>query len=401
MALLTYQYRLYPRRAEAKRLDTLLYQGKLVYNFALEVCKNTYEATGESVKALSLWRYFRDWRNSQPEAERVLNASSVQHLLRRLDKAYAAFFRRIKAGEKAGHPRFKSHDRFNSVEYTYGDGVKLVQDDRRVLLYVHRIGSLKVKVHRRLPTGAVIKHVVIKRKAGGWYVNLQLEVPTPEFVPNGQPLVAGDVGMLRLLTLSDGTGIDNPRWLRGTLKKLRRAQRRLSRRQKGSNRRRKARRQVALLHEQVANTRRDFWHKVTTALVNTYGAIALEALNLNFMLRNGRLSLSAHDADLGIFYALLDSKAANAGCTVVCVDPAYTSQICSGCGCLVEKDLRVRDHDCPHCGLTIDRDLNAARNIFKSAFEYARIGRSGINAAPLPPPSGDGKRTRSLRSSPL
>ena len=401
MALLTYQYRLYPRRAEKQRLDTLLYQGKLVYNFALEVCKNTYEATGEHVKAVSLWQHFRDWRNSVPEADRYLNASSLQHLLRRLDKAYAAFFRRLKEGDKAGHPRFKSRERFNSVEYTYGDGVKLVQDNQRVLLYVQRIGSLKVKFHRSLPTGAVIKHVAIKRKASGWYVNLQLEVPTPEFVPNGQPPVGGDVGLLRLLTLSDGTEIDNPRWLRRSLSKLRRAQRRLSRRQQGSNRRRKARQQVALLHEHVAHTRRDFWHKVTTALVNTYGAIALETLNLNFMLRNGHLSLSAHDAGLGMFYALLDSKAANAGCTVMRVDPAYTSQKCSACGCLVEKDLSVRVHDCPRCGLSIDRDLNAARNIFKIAFEYARIERSGVNAAPLPPPSGDGKRTRSLRSSPL
>lgn len=321
--------------------------------------------------------------------------------MRRLDKTYAAFFRRLKAGEKAGHPRFKSRDRFNSMEYTYGDGVKLVQDNQRVLLYVHRIGSLKVKFHRPLPVGAVIKHVVLKRKASGWYANLQLEVPTPAFVPNGNPPVAGDVGLLRLLTLSDGTEIDNPRWLRGSLKKLRRAQRCLSRRTKGSNRRHKARQQVALLHEHVANTRKDFWHKVTTVLVNTHGAIALEDLNLNFMLRNGHLSLSAHDAGLGMFYAMLDSKAANAGCTVVRVDPAYTSQVCSRCGCLVEKALSVRVHDCPHRGLTIDRDLNVARNVSNLAFQSAWTEPSGVNAAPLPPPSGRGKRTRSLRSSSL
>lgn len=221
MALLSYQYRLYPRRAEQRRLEVLLYQGKLVYNFALEVCKNTYEASGEHVKALSLWGYFRDWRNSLPETERYLNASSLQQLLRRLDKAYAAFFRRVKAGEKAGHPRFKGDDRFNSVEYTYGDGVKLVQDGDRTRLYVHRVGDLKVKLHRPLPNGAVVKHVVLKRKASGWYVNLQLEVPTPEDVPNGKQPVAGDVGLLRLLTLADGAEVDNPRWLRGSLSKLR------------------------------------------------------------------------------------------------------------------------------------------------------------------------------------
>jgi putative transposase len=397
-SLLTYEYRLYPRRAEVKRLEQMLEQGRLVYNFALEVCKNTYQATGKGVKALSLWQHFRDWRNSLPDDERLLNASSVQHLLRRLDKAYAAFFRRIKAGEKAGHPRFKGYDRFNSVEYTYGDGVKLVQDGDRTLLYVHRIGNLKVKFHRPLPDGAIVKHVVLKRKASGWYVNLQLEVPTPDVQPSQNPAVGGDVGLLRLLTLSDGTEIDNPRWLRSSLAKLRRAQRRLSRRKKGSCRRKKARQQVALLHEHVANTRKDFWHKTTRTLVNTYGAIGLEDLSLNFMLQNGHLSLSAHDAGLGMFYTLLNSKAANAGCTVVRVDPAYTSQVCSDCGCLVEKALSVRIHDCPHCGLSIDRDLNAARNIFALAFKSAWIEPSGVNVAPLSSSQGGGKRKRSLRS---
>jgi putative transposase len=207
-----------------------------------------------------------------------------------------------------------------------------------------------------------------------------------------------DVGLLRLLTLSDGSEIDNPRWLRSSLGQLRKAQRRLSRRQKGSNRRRKARRQVARVHEQVVNTRKDFWHKETRKLVSAYGAIALEDLNLNFMLHNGQLSLSAHDAGLGMFYALLDSKAANAGVQIVRVDPAYTSQVCSACGCLVEKAVSVRVHCCPHCGLTIDRDLNAARNIFFLAFECARIERSGDNVVPLPSDSFDGKHKRSLRS---
>lgn len=399
-SLLTYEYRLYPRRAEVKRLEQMLEQGRLVYNFALEVCKNTYQATGKGVKALSLWQHFRDWRNSLPDDERLLNASSVQHLLRRLDKAYSAFFRRVKAGETPGHPRFKGADRFNSLEYTYGDGCKLTYDERfdRFTLYVQNVGDVKVKLHRLLPVGATIKHVILKRKASGWYVYLQLEVPQSDVQPNGKPAVAGDVGLLRLLTLSDGTEVDNPRWMRGSLSKLRRAQRRLSRRQKGSRRRKQARQQVALLHEHVANTRKDFWHKTTRTLVNRYGAIALEDLNLNFMLHNRLLSRSAHDAGLGMFYTLLDSKAANAGVQIVRVDPAYTSQVCSECGCVVEKALSVRVHCCPHCGLTIDRDLNAARNIFALAFKSAWIEPSGVNVAPLPAPSGNGKRKRSLRS---
>ena len=405
MALLTYEYRLYPRKAELKRLDTMLWHGRMVYNFALQVCKDTYEATGERIKPMALWQYFRDWRNQLPDDERLLNASSLQHLLRRLDKSYAAFFRRIKAGEKPGYPRFKGRERFNSMEYTYSDGCKLNYDERfdRVTLYVQNVGELKVRFHRLLPVGANIKHVILKRKASGWYLYLQLEVPEHEIVASENPPVGVDVGLLRLLTLSDGTEIDNPRWLRHSLAKLRVAQRRLSRRTKGSQRRRKARQQVALLHEQVANARKDFWHKTTRKLVNTYGAIALEDLSPKFMLVNHCLSLSAADAGLGMFQQLLISKAENAGCEIVWLHAAYTSQVCSGCGCLVKKELSVHVHDCPHCLLAIDRDLNAARNIYQLAFKSAWIEPSGANVVPLPASSGfqpkvERKHKRSLRS---
>ncbi len=365
----TYEYRLYPRPAEQAALSKLLEQHREVYNAALEQCRNAYEATGQHQSALSQWPYFRDWRNAFPDL--LLNASSLQHTLRRVDKAYAAFFRRVKAGETPGHPRFKGENRFHSVEYTYGDGAKLEYDDDydRFVLKVQNVGSIKVKLHRLMPDTAKIKQVVITRQASGWYVGLQLEWPDPlPAEPNGKPAVGGDMGLLRLLTLSDGTLIDNPRWLRDALDDLRRAQRRLARRVKGSNGRKKARLLVAKLHEHVANVRRDFWHQLTHWMVHTYGLIALEALNLSFMLRNNRLSLSAHDAGLGIFQQLLTYKAESAGSHVTLVDPAFTSQACSDCGALVEKDLSVRVHVCPNCLLELDRDLNAARNILKLAF---------------------------------
>jgi putative transposase len=281
----------------------MLEQGCEVYNAALAECKVVYETQGKHEKALDQWAYFREWRKQEGI---LLNASSLQHLLRRLDKAYSAFLRRLSSGETPGHPRFKSRDRFNSLEYTYGDGCKLVDDGKRMLLYLQNVGSLKVKFHRPLPAGANIKHLILKRKASGWYVYLQMEAPVRVMPACDNPPVGVDVGLLRLLTLSDGVVIDNPHWLRASLAQLRRAQRRLARRQKGSHRRDKARRHVALLHEHVANTRKDFWHKTTQTLTQTYGAIALEDLHLAFMLQNGHLSLSAHDAGLGLFYALLE-----------------------------------------------------------------------------------------------
>ncbi len=376
---LTYEYRLYPRQVERDRLEHLLDQGREVYNAALAECKTGYETTGKHQNGLSQWAYFREWRKQDGI---LLNASSLQHILRRLDKAYTAFFRRLKAGETPGHPRFKSADRFTSLEYTYGDGCKLEYDKKfdRFTLYVQNVGFLKLKCHRLLPGGAQIKHLVLKRKVSGWYVYLMLECPDPlPAQPNGLPAVGGDMGLQRLLTLSDGTRIDNPRWFREGQAELRKAQRRLSRCQKGSRNRKDARQQVAKQHEHVANQRRDFWHKLTFWMVQTYGLIALEALTLAFMTRNRYLSLSAHDAGLGAFQNLLAYKAVDAGAQVVFVNPAYTSQACSRCGALVEKALSVRVHSCPHCGLELDRDVNAAINILAQALHSARIEPSGAN----------------------
>lgn len=283
-------------------------------------------------------------------------------MLRRPDKAFAAFFRRVKAGQEPGYPRFKSRSRFKSLEYRHGDGCK-VNGNR---LYVQRAGDMKVKLHRPLPEGATIKHVVLKRSLDKWYVALMLDIPDPEPRPQTGLSVAIDVGLYHLLAFSNGETVDNPRWLRQSLKKLRVAQRHLSRCQKGSNRRRKAARRVAAIHEKTANQRLDFWHKRTRSLVEIYDTIGIEELNLSFMTHNGHLALSAHDAALGTFRQLLVYKAEEAGRQWVAVNPRGTSQACSDCAVIVPKNLTVRVHRCA-CGLTLDRDVNAARHILNLA----------------------------------
>lgn len=372
----TYKYRLYPNCAQAKALDFLLWQGRNLYNAALEQRIKTYQETGKGISYPAQWAHFRGQRNTNPETLGTLNATSVQQMLRRLDKSFAAFFRRLKAGEKPGFPRFKGRNRFHSLEYRYGDGCKLRMDGKgRALFYVQNVGEIKVKYHRPIPDLSEIKHVILKRSLDEWYVCLSLEIPDPEPVIHDGPAVGVDVGLKSLLALSDGTTVDNPRWMRGSLRKLRVAQRRLSRRKKGSHRRRKAAGQVARLHERITNQRRDFWHKTTRRLVDTYGLIAVEGLTLNFLMQNRHLSLSAHDAGLGEFRQLLDYKAENAGSQVVIVNPRNTSQVCSGCGEVVPKELKIRIHACPACGLVEDRDVNAARNILRLAL--IPLGRSG------------------------
>jgi putative transposase len=155
------------------------------------------------------------------------------------------------------------------------------------------------------------------------------------------------------------------------------AQRTVARRKKGSNRRHKAVRRVSALYEKITSQRADYWHKITRNLAEQYSFIALENLNLNFMNRNKNLSLSSYDAGLGIFTQLLAYKVEETGSRLVLVNPANTSQACSACGELVEKDLSVRVHKCPHCGLIINRDINAARNILSKAVNLHPLGLSG------------------------
>ncbi len=372
----TYKYRLYPRRAQREVLSFLLEWARNLYNAALGHRMETYKNAGKGVSYPEQWNHFRDERCAHPETFGKLNATSVQQLLRRLDKAFKAFFRRLKAGEKPGFPRFKGKNRFRSLEYRYGDGCKLRMDATgRTVFYVQNVGEIKVKYHRPVPDDAQIKQAVLKQSFGKWYVCLTLETSESPSAPSFDALIGVDMGLKSLLAFSDGTIIENPRWLRTSLTKLRVAQRRLSRRKKGSHRRRKAAWQVAWIHEKIKNQRQDFWHKLTRKMVENCRLIALEDLSLAFMTQNRRLALSAHDAGLGMFQRLLEYKAEEADIQVVAVDPRNTSQMCSGCGELVSKSLKVRTHRCPKCGLVLDRDVNAARNILKLALPP--LGRSG------------------------
>lgn len=366
-----------PDQKQEQSLDFLLWQSRTLYNAALEQRINVYRETQKGINYPAQWAHFKDVRNANPETYGRLNATSVQQLLRRLDKSFSAFFRRLKNGEKPGFPRFKGVNRFNSMEFTYGDGCKLRQEDGRFSFYVQNVGEIKMCYHRAIPGDAVIKHVVVKKSNNRWHACLMLEFSDSPIQPRTEHKAIGiDVGLKSLLALSDGTLIENPRWFRESQAKLRVLQRKASGRVKGSNRRRKAYEQVAELHEHVANQRGDFFHKTTKALVDEYTLIGIEDIRLAFMNHNRSLSLSSHDAGFGEFRQLLTYKAENAGTLVVAVNPAYTSQVCSKCGTIVEKDLSVRVHKCD-CGLEIDRDVNAAINILVLA--RARTEPSGLN----------------------
>jgi putative transposase len=302
-----------------------------------------------------------------------LNFSSAQGTLRRLDQAFASFFRRVKAGEEPGYPRYKSRDRFNSILFpSHGDGIRF-KGNR---LKVQHVGTIRVCLHR--PVDGAIKTLSLKREGDRWFVVLACEVPQPAKVGNVLPAVGLDVGLSHFVTTSDGEKVENPGFLKDALPHLRRAQRSPSRKKQGGKNRRKARRRVRRLHARVANLRHEHRHKVANDLVSRYGKVAVERLNVQGMIKNRRLARAIADVGWSAFVVTLTHKVEKTGGEVRQVSPNYTSQECSGCGALVPKDLSVRVHRCG-CGLVIDRDENAARNILERA--WPGTGQWGVTLA--------------------
>ncbi|GIW16804.1 MAG: transposase [Tepidiforma sp.] len=367
-----YKYRLYPTKGQIRILNRMLEATRWVYNEALATRKRAWEERHESLGLYDTHSLLPRWKAERPSLK-IVHSQVLQNACVRVDLAFKAFFRRVKAGEEPGYPRFKGPGRYDSLTYPqYGNGVRL--EGRHLIL--SKLGSIKVVLHR--PIEGTIKTVTIRRASTGkWYACFSVEVePSPQPVPDAA--VGIDVGLESFATLSNGEKIANPRFFRREEKALAKAQRRLARAEKGTPERAKRRKVVARIHERIANRRRDFAHQHSRTLVNRFGIIAFEDLNVQGMLENRCLAKSIADAAWKQFVQYTMSKAAEAGRRVVLVDPRNTSQRCSRCGQLVQKDVSVRVHSCPVCGLVLDRDENAAINIL-------RLGRQSLGANPWKP----------------
>jgi putative transposase len=356
--LKTFVYKLRPTPAQAAILTETVETCRHLYNHALHERKTAYQERGESIGFARQSASLPALKRKSPYLPRV-HSQVLQDVLHRVDRAFQAFFRRIKTGETPGYPRFKGKGWYDSLTYPqWGNGVKL--DSGRLILA--KIGA--IRLHKDRPLDGTPKTCTIVRKADGWYASIACEVVVSPLPPTGK-VVGIDVGLESFATLSNGTQIANPRYYRAAERKLKQAQRRLSGRVKGSNRRRKARELLAKAHLKVKRARQDFAHKIARTLVNEYDQIAVEKLNIRGMVRNRPLAKSISDAGWGLFLSILIAKAASAGRVVVEVHPAGTSQLCAQCGESVPKRLAVRWHSCPYCGCELHRDHNAALNILK------------------------------------
>src|SRR5258708_14597742 len=356
----TFKYKLHPTPAQEQALAVVLWRCRVLYNVALEQRKTWWgRGQGKGASYYQQKAELPELKAAFPEYAEV-NAQVLQDVLLRVERAYQAFFRRLRDGETPGYPRFQGRTRYISFTYPQvGEhgGARLDNG----FLVLSKIGRIGVRWSR--PLEGAPKTVTISKEADGWYACIACaEVPIAPLPPTGRE-TGIDVGLKVFLATADGEMVENPRHYRKGEKPLAKAQRWVSRRKKGSSRHQKAAVLLAKAHQHVKRQRADHHHKTALALLRQYDTISLEDLQIANLLRNSHLAKSISDAGWAAFRSILACKAVWAGKRVGAIPAQYTSQACSGCGARVAKSLSVRTHVCPACGLVLDRDVNAAQNI--------------------------------------
>lgn len=371
--LKTYKYRIYPSRAQQSRFEQTLDLCCELYNAALQERRDAWRVSRKSVNYYDQQKQLPEIKRVRPELG-MIHSQVLQDVLRRLDKAFDALFRRMKSGEKTGFPRFRSRSRYNSFTFSQS-GFSIASGK----LKLSKIGMVKIKLHR--PIEGKIKTLTITRTSTSkWFACFTAEVEH-ERLPDTTDAVGIDMGLKSFATLSTGETIANPKFFRSAEKRLAKAQKKLSAAKRGTQDRAKRRKVVAHVYGRIANRRRNFAHQESRKLVNRFGLIVFEKLTIQNMVKNHHLAKSISDAAWGQLIRFTTYKAEWAGRCVRQVNPRNTSQACSGCGSIVEKDLSVRVHSCVRCGLTLDRDHNAAINIL--ALGLQSIGQKTIEAVSL------------------
>lgn len=363
--LKAYKYRLYPTKEQAEMFEQTFNATRLVYNLALELKKRAWE------QRINLTKYDIGKQLPELKAEftwlKEVNAQSLVAAIATLDFAYQQFFR------GRGYPKFKSKREKQSFHCT---GNKREVDWERNRLTIPKISDIPIVLHRKFE--GKIKTITISRTATGKYfasIMVDTDQPLPEKKEVDESTAIGiDMGIRHFAILSDGTKYENPRLLQKSLDRLSVLQRRASKKKKGSNNQKKANKKVALLHEKIANQRKDFLHKLSDSIVKNYDTVCLETLGINKMMQELNMGLQIGDAGWGTFIKQLEYKAKWAGKNVIKI-PRYipSSKICSTC-CIINNELQpmqVKTWNCPTCGTVQDTDINAAINILEIVLEYS------------------------------
>ncbi len=364
MSRKSFKYRIYLSNGQRRILEQQLELSRWAYNETLAERKRAYEERGESLRLYDTQALLPVWKLTKP-ALKLVHSQVLQNISVRVDLAFQAFFRRVKGGAaEVGFPRFKGFGRYDSLTYPqYGNGVRL-EGERLILSKM--VGAVHVVLHR--PLKGTPKTVTLTRsRTGKWFACFSCETEA-EPLPPTDAAVGVDVGLSSFATLSDGgKKIDNPRFYRRDEADLKRVQQRKDAAKNAQNWPENVKQKgiLARIHERIANRRSDFAHKESRTLVNRYQVIVCEDLAPMEMGRSRGMRKSIMDVAWTQFIRMTVAKAAEAGRRVILVNPRNTTKMCSTCGEIVSKALSVRVHTCPHCGLVMDRDENAAINILQ------------------------------------
>jgi putative transposase len=374
-----YKYKLTPTPAQEQALEAVLSCCRTLDNVVLEQ-RTTWWGRGHG-KRVTYYQQATELPDVKVACPEYAEAhSQVLHdVLRRVNKTYQAFFRRIANGETSGYPRFQGANRYHSLTYPqYGNGAVLDGS----ILRLSKIGRIPCRLYR--PLVGIPTTVTISREADGWYACISCaEMPIEPLPPTGRE-TGIDVGLRVFLSTAAGDTVETPHHYRKAEKRLAKAQRHVARRTRGSHRRAKAVGWLRRTHQQVQRQRqrRDFHHRAALNVLRADDTISLEGVQVRNLVRNHHLAKRISDAAWRQVRTILAGKAGYAGRRLVAVPAHYTSQDCSGCGQRVRKSLSVRTHVCPRCGLVLDRDLNAARNMLAVGQHWAGQALWGLAGVP-------------------
>jgi putative transposase len=381
----SYKFRAYQTLPQEGRSDGVLRDHCDLYDAALLERREAWRMRKANISYEAQSAQLKEIRRADPDGQGRHSFTAQQQTLRRLKKAFDAFFRRCAAGEKPGYPRFKPYARFNQVLFVAGDGAKWTPagDGKWARAYFQAVGSVKVKQHR--PVLGTVKTLTLRREYRRWYVIVDTDSEPVPLPATGRE-VGVDVGVARFLTTSDGEVVANPRFLAASAEVIADLQRRKFLAKPGSGNRKRIVRALAREYRKVRNRRRDFHHKTARALVNSCDVIALEKLNTDGMTRRPKpkpdpghpggflpnggaakagLNKSILDASWFQFMTILAAKAESAGRRVTLVNAAYTSIDCHQCGRRCTRPCQDTVI-CPVHG-AIDADVNGARNVYSRA----------------------------------
>jgi len=371
----TIKMRLYPNQVQQQKLCWTLNMCRNIYNAALEERITAYKMIGRSPSCFDQINELPDLKKAIPSYKKVFS-QVLQDALKRLNLSYQAFFRRIKHGGKPGFPRFQGYHRYDSFTYPQ-DGFKLSNKK----IFLSKIGHIKLRGYR--PINGKIKTCTIKREADRWFVCLTCDMENEHLPQNDPPISIGiDLGLKQYAVFSDGTVVDNPRLTKQNEAKIAFLNQSLACKQRGSNRRKRAVVTLQRAHDKLKNQRRDFLHKLSRQIVSSYDVVVAEKLTLSTMLSKiSNVNKSMLDASWSTLLEMIAYKAEYAGRRFILVDPKNTSQTCSNCQTLLKIPLQLKNRTfhCPNCGLEIDRDLNAARNILLAGVQSAPEYNEGAN----------------------